>query len=131
MRAERTTPLSSAERWRRSLELIAPGRPRSGRYIVVPGTTGDLRREAFRRAQQRRKQLFVLLLWSAVISGVVAAVAGGSAWTVHAALDASLLGYVALLLERKNRRRRGRSTVTRLPARRPRTAHAAAGGRRA
>ena len=124
LRARRSAPLSTAERFKRRMSLIAP-RASGGRWIVVPESYDRLAMSSFRRGQQRRIRILVGLLVAAVATGVVAIFAGGGSWEVHLAVDASLAIYIGLLLEAKRRRseqvaklrslegrRRQRATVT-------------------
>ncbi len=103
LRARTEAPLSTAERFKRRLELLAP-RARTGRWIVVPESYDRLRRASFRRGQKRRQQILLALCGAAAISFFAALVGGGAAWEAHLALDASLGLYVMLLLDAKRRR---------------------------
>jgi hypothetical protein len=118
LRARRATPYSSAQRFKRRMRLIAPPRPpgrrAGGRWVVVPEATEQRARAAFRRGQRRRRRILGFLGLAAVVSGVVAAVKGGSWWELHLALDASLGLFVILLLEAKRRRAERASKVRRL-----------------
>jgi membrane protein implicated in regulation of membrane protease activity len=122
LRARRTAPLSTAERFKRRMSLIAP-RAGHGRWIVVPESYARLAKGSFRRGQERRKKILIALLGAAAFTGVVAFFAGGAAWEVHLASDASLALYVALLIEAKRRRdeqgSKLRSIETRRRARQP------------
>lgn len=113
MRARRSAPLSTAERFRRRLDLVAP-RSRTGRYVVVPESSARIARVAFERAQRWRLRLFVLLVWTAATSAGVAMILGGRVWTVHLAVDASLLSYSFLLIEAKRRRQEQAAKVRRI-----------------
>jgi len=104
LRARQSAPLTTAERFKRRMSLIAPRAVGSGRWIVVPESYDRLTRSSFRRGQQRRKRILVVLAVGAAASGVVALFTGGGMWEVHLAVDASLALYVALLLEAKRRR---------------------------
>lgn len=103
LRARAEAPLSTAERFKRRLDLLAP-RPQTGRWIVVPESYDRLRRASYNRGQRRRQQILIALLLAAGLSGIAAIFAGGAAWEAHLALDASLAMYVMLLLEAKKRR---------------------------
>lgn len=121
VRARQTTPLSTAERWRRRMELIAPRHPqgRAGRWIVVPESRGDLARASFRRGQRRRRRILELMIGACIGSLAAALVLHGRAWQVQLACDGSLILYAALLIEAK-RRRRERAQKVRSIARRRR-----------
>lgn len=103
LRARTEAPLSTAERFKRRLNLLAP-RARTGRWIVVPESYDRLRRASFRRGQKRRQQILLALIGAAAISFLAALLSGGAAWEAHLALDASLALYVVLLLDAKRRR---------------------------
>lgn len=103
LRARQSAPLSTAERFKRRMSLIAP-RAGTGRWIVVPESHDRLGRSSFRRGQQRRTRIFIGLGAAAALSGFVALFTGGGMWEVHLAVDVSLALYVALLLEAKRRR---------------------------
>lgn len=103
-RAKFDAPLSSAERFRRRLDLIAPKATEEGRWIVMPESPDRLQRAAFRRGQQRRARILVLLAAAAVSTLLLALVAGGAVWELQLACDASLALYVFLLLDAKKRR---------------------------
>lgn len=103
-RAKFDAPLSSAERFRRRLDLIAPKATKEGRWVVMPEHPDRLQRAAFRRGQQRRARILVLLAAAAAATLLLAAVAGGAMWELQLACDASLALYVFLLLDTKKRR---------------------------
>ena len=103
LRARQSAPLSTAERFKRRMNLIAP-RAATGRWIVVPESYDRLGRSSFRRGQQRRTRILIGLGVAAALSGFVALFTGGGMWEVHFAVDVSLALYVALLLEAKRRR---------------------------
>lgn len=104
LRARQATPLSSAERFKRRMQLIAPRASRTGRWVVVPEPYDRIARSSFRRGQRRRARILVFLGVSAPLSGMVAVAVGGSMWEVHLLLLTSLCVYVTLLLEAKRRR---------------------------
>ena len=110
LRARQSAPLTTAERFKRRMNLIAP-RAGAGRWIVVPESYDRLALSSFRRGQRRRTKILIALLAAAVLTGMVAVVNGGGAWEVHLAVDLSLGLYVALLVEAKRRRS---ETVTKL-----------------
>lgn len=120
-RARQRTPLWAVARFKRVMSTLAPARPAprhavprgragrrpttSGRWIVVPVSEERARdRAAFRRAQQRRTRLLVLL-GSAAVASAVAAIAARGIWLdIHLMIDGALVFYVALLFEIKRRR---------------------------
>ena len=104
LRARQSAPLSATQRFKRRMRLIAPRTPRRGRWVVVPESTARLAKASFKKDQRRRKLILQGLL-VAVVSSLIAALArGGGMWELHLATDASLVFYVALLLEAKRRR---------------------------
>ena len=103
LRARQSAPLTTAERFKRRMSLIAP-RAGAGRWIVVPESYDRLAMSSFRRGQRRRTKILIALLAAAALTGLVAVLNGGGAWEVHLAVDASLALYVALLIEAKRRR---------------------------
>lgn len=121
VRARRSAPLSTAERFKRRMSLIAP-RASGGRWIVVPESYDRLASSSFRRGQQRRTRIFIGLLVASAATGVVAIFTGGGAWEVHLATDASLALYVGLLLAAKRRRSEQDMKLRSLEARRARHA---------
>ncbi len=114
LRAHHQAPLSSAERFRRRLELMAPRHAGGGRWVVMPEHPDRLAYSAFRRAQRRRTRILQFLLACVVASLGGALYAGGPLWEVQIAFDASLALYVVLLLEAKRRRREHNDKVRHL-----------------
>jgi hypothetical protein len=102
LRAREGTPLASAEKFRRRMQLIAPRTPR-GRWVLVPESPDRLAASAFRPGQRRRKHILVFLLASTAISLLPALVAGRGMWEVQFAFDASLILYVFLLIKVRRR----------------------------
>ncbi len=102
VRARQETPLSSSERFKRRMELIAPRS--TGRWIVVPDSPQRLVRASLRRRRRRRTRALVALLAAALVSLGAAVSGGGELWLLHLACDASLAAYVVYL--RADRRRR-------------------------
>jgi type IV secretory pathway protease TraF len=114
LRAWQRTPLSTAERFRRRMQLLAPPAVR-GRWVVIPEPPDRLAEASFRRGRLLRRRIFTFLIWSVVASNLIAILVGGSMWDVSLALDSSLALYVALLLETK-RRVEERSRLVWVPA---------------
>ena len=120
LRARSQSPFSSTERFRRRMDMIAPRHTRSGRMIVVLDSPhrraatefGRARREIRRR--RRRARFLKLLVACAVISAGVAAWRGEGFWEFNFGIDAVLVLYVGILLERKARKRERTTKVRRL-----------------
>jgi hypothetical protein len=111
MRARASAPLTTTERFRRSMDLIAPPMPKSGRWVVVLDSPSrraramKMRRAArLARARRRRLWVLVVMLLAAVGTAVAAAIVGDPMWEVHLGLNAALALYVGYLLESKRRR---------------------------
>jgi hypothetical protein len=111
MRARQDAPLSSAERFRRRLELIAPRATSQGRWVLMPEHPDRLARAAFSRGQRRRTRILIFLIGGCLATLGLALAAGGGAWEVQFAFDVSLALYVVLLLEAKRRRAERRQKV--------------------
>jgi hypothetical protein len=127
VRAKRSTPLFTAERWRRRMESIAPRAGRSGRWVMAPQSSGARDRSARRalKALQRRcKRLLIVLAALVPVSLVPALLRGGPLWVLHAASYAVLAVYVALLVETRRRRAEAQSNVRSLAGRRRAAARA-------
>lgn len=103
LRARQTAPFTTAERFKRRLQLVAP-RPSSGRWVVVPESRTRLVHSSFRKGQQRRARILAWLVTASIVSAVVTVLSGGATFELHLAIDASLAIYVVLLLEAKKRR---------------------------
>jgi len=117
LRAKQSAPLTTAERFKRRMNLIAP-RAGNGRWIVVPESYDRLAMSSFRRGQRRRTKILIALLAAALFTGLVAVFSGGGAWEVHLAVDFSLGLYVALLIEAKRRREESVTKLRSLESRR-------------
>jgi hypothetical protein len=115
-RARRRTPLPQTIRFQRSVARFArlatgPGRRShrvqgaAGRWVLAPHSDRRaLKKAAFRRAQRRRRRVLVSLLALAGFSLIPAALLGGAWVEIHLLVDATLLFFVAALLEVKRRR---------------------------
>ncbi|MFN2488404.1 MAG: hypothetical protein ABR529_01430 [Actinomycetota bacterium] len=103
IKAKRSTPLFTAESWRRRMQLMAPrGGAPSGRWVVAPRSSGAVDRTVRRsreRSQRRRIRLLVALALSIPTTLVAALVRGGGLWEVHLSTYALLAVYVAVLVE--------------------------------
>ncbi|MGH9194128.1 MAG: hypothetical protein ACRD1T_00110 [Acidimicrobiia bacterium] len=119
LRARNDAPYSTAERFRRRMELMAPATSgRGGRWVVVPQSNDRLARASYARGQRRRLRIFMVLLALVSISFLLAIVSGGAAWEVNIAFDLSLAAYVALLIEARRRRTERALKVRSLASRR-------------
>ena len=97
-RARQGTPLSTAERFRRRMQLIAPPPASSkGRWIVMPESTNRLAYVSYRRGQERRRKVFLGLLIATSVSFLIS-LASGVLWSVTSALGFSFVAYVVLLI---------------------------------
>ena len=117
LRAREGAPMSTAERFRRKMSLIAP-RGLPGRWVVMPESRDRLAQSSYRRSQERRTKVLIGLIAAAVLTGVIALLTGGGSWEVHLGMDALLALYVALLLETKRRRDERATKLRSLAARR-------------
>lgn len=108
MRARRTTPLSSARRFKRGMQLIAPPPPTrsSGRWIVSP-SAGTRIGESRKRALERRRRVFEAM--TGVVVGTFFFSLFRGAWQLHLFADAILFSYAVVLVGLK----RSRSEATR------------------
>lgn len=75
------------------------------------------RHAAMRRAEvrRRRRDVFLTLLGAAGVTLPLAVLLGGPVWMLHLAVDALLLGYVALLIQLQQRAVERESKVRYLP----------------
>lgn len=102
-RARQGTPLSTAERFRRRMQLIAPPPASSrGRWIVVPESTDRLAYFSYRRAQEKRRKIFLGLLTATSVLFFVSLVSG-ALWSLTAVAGFALFSYVVLLVGVKRR----------------------------
>lgn len=121
LRARHTTAMSTAERWRRRMALIAPRhaeRERSGRWVVIPEARPDLARASFVRGQRRRKRMLEVMV-GACLGSLGTALLLHGAWQVQLACDASVVLYSLMLIEAKRRRRERAQKVRSIARRRP------------
>jgi hypothetical protein len=116
MRARQNAPLSTSERFRRRMELIAP-RASAGRWVVVPESGDHLAGRSFRKGQRTRRRILTFLVAALILSVVGAIFAGGALWELTLAFGLSLALYVSLLVEAKKRRDERTKKVRRLQAR--------------
>jgi hypothetical protein len=129
MRARASAPLSTSQRFRRRMDLIAPPSYATGRWVVVLDSpnrkVSASARKAHRqlRSQRRRRRLLVLIVLAVVGSAIAGGVIGEPWWEVHLGLNAGLALYVGALLEIK--RRRAERAVKVRPLRPKRPSHVA------
>lgn len=116
MRARQNAPLSTADSFRRRMELIAP-RASAGRWVVVPEAGDRLAGRSFRKGQRSRRNIFAFLLGAVLLSVGAAIFFGGALWELSLAFGASLALYISLLLEGKRRRVERGKKVRRIQAR--------------
>jgi len=120
LRARANGPLSSAERFRRRMDLLAPPSPRAGRWVcVLDSPDRKVRSTAMRahklaKSRRRRRRLLVFLLMCVAVSAAFAVLRGGAAWEAQAGIDAALVLYVGFLLETGRRRIERSAKVTSL-----------------
>ena len=103
-------PSDSIASFRQQLSVLqraTPGHP--GTNPRVARFAGDVavaaRHAAMRRAEirKRRRDVFLTLLGAAAVTLPMAVVLGGPVWMLHLAVDALLLGYVAMLIQLQQR----------------------------
>ncbi len=116
MRARQNAPLSTADSFRRRMELIAP-RASAGRWVVVPESGDRPAGRSFRKGQRSRRHIFAFLLGAVLLSVAAAIFFGGALWELSLAFGASLALYISLLLEGKRRRVERGKKVRRIQAR--------------
>ncbi|MGI8775714.1 MAG: hypothetical protein ACR2KQ_12050 [Actinomycetota bacterium] len=120
IRARQGTPYSSAERFKRGMDRIAPGFGSSGRWVVVPRVPGESRRRrSFARAQARRIRLLKALIGLVGVTLLLGVAVGGTMWKLHLVCLFALATYVAALVGAKRRRTETRTKIRPLQARRP------------
>jgi hypothetical protein len=100
------------------MRLISP-RARSGRWVVVPESRERLLHQAFLRAQDRRRRIFIALLAVAAITAVWALATGGRMVELHLIVDALAAFYLALMMDAKRKLVDREQKVHALHARRP------------
>jgi hypothetical protein len=118
VRARASAPLTTTERFRRSMDLIAPPMPKTGRWVVVldspsrRASASKMRRAArLARARRRRRCVLILMLLAAAGTAAAAPFVGDPMWEVHLGLNAAFALYVGYLLESKRRREERASKV--------------------
>ena len=110
LRARASAPLTTAERFRRRMDLIAPPSYAPGRWVVVLNSShrkassplAAAHRQA--RSQRRRRRLLILILLAVTGSAAAGWRFGEPWWDVHIGLHAALALYVGALIEIKRRR---------------------------
>lgn len=125
LRARAGAPLTTAQRFRRRMDLIAPPSYATGRWVVVPYSShrkaSSPLATAYRQArtQRRRRRLLFLILLAVIGSGVAGWLRGEPWWEVHIGLNAALALYVGTLLEIKRRREERAIKVHPIKSKRP------------
>jgi hypothetical protein len=110
LRARASAPLTTAERFQRRMDLIAPPTYAPGRWVVVLNSEHRKASSSFRaayrqaRSRRRRRRLLVVILLAVVGSAIAGWQLGEPWWEVHIGLNAALALYVGALLELKRRR---------------------------
>jgi hypothetical protein len=123
LRARSNGPLSSAERFRRKMDLLAPPSGRTGRWVCVLDSPERKARSTMLRAQRlaksrrRRRRILVFLLLCSLGTALYAAISGSAAWEIHIGVDVVLVLYLGFLVE-SNRRRAEKSAKVRSIGRR-------------
>ena len=118
LRARRNTPLSSAQIYKKRMNMMAP-RSRGGRWVIVPeGNSRVQARQLARQRRRRRVRIMTFLVLTAIGTGVWALLGSGAAVSVHLAVDLVTLGYGYLMYE-SGRRRSERTRKVRNIDRRP------------
>ncbi|MGH2821364.1 MAG: hypothetical protein ACRDJ5_11990 [Actinomycetota bacterium] len=118
--ARREEPLTTSQRFKRDIEMIAPRRASGGRWVITrsSGASDRAARLSYTRTQERRARFLKILLKGAVASALAAVIWGGWLWELHIAVDLSLGVYVAMLVDAKRRRAETQQKVRSLQARR-------------
>lgn len=73
-------------------------------YAPAPLRTPVGRAMSRTDAQRRRRDVLMTLSAAAVLTLLLAFVAGGAVWLLHLSVDAALLGYVAMLMQVQQQR---------------------------
>lgn len=103
LRLKRSSPLPAAESFRKKLELLAPRPPERGRWVLMPDQPGRAERQAFRRAQARKKRVLEVLLGTVVLT-FCGAFVWSPLWRVNLFVAATLAVYVVLLIGSRRQR---------------------------
>lgn len=113
LRARQNGPMSSAQRFRRGMDLIAPSTPAgAGRWVMVPKAAGyRTGRSARQRRLERRRRTLTGLLWCTTIVLPAGLITGGVMRTVGYVASVALVSYVALLIGIKRREQEARLKV--------------------
>jgi hypothetical protein len=85
------------------MRLISPRARSAGRWVVVPESRERLLHQAFLRAQDRRRHIFMGLVVIALVTGVWAVVAGGRLVELHLMVDALAAFYLALMMDARRK----------------------------
>lgn len=110
VRARQEAPVSSTERFKRGMGVLAGPQRRRGRWIITPGASDRARR----RTLDRRRKLFTALVFAASMSFALALVRS-SLWDLNLIFDAALVTYSVVLISLKRQQEQSRRTVAHLP----------------
>lgn len=114
IRLRRSTPLPAAESFKRRLELLAPRPREAGRWVVMPEAPGRAQKQAFRRAQARKKAVLQILLGATLVT-FLAGVFVDRAWPLHLACLGTTVTYVVALIGSRRKRHEALSKIKHLP----------------
>ncbi len=107
-------PSHSIGDFRRQLHVLQrTGDP----YAPMPSHPAPRRSMTRTDVLRRRRDVLATLAVAAVLTLLLALVAGGAVWLLHLGVDAALLGYVALLLQVQQQRPQARAAARRHAAR--------------
>jgi hypothetical protein len=122
LRARRhSSPVSSVDRFERSMGILAPdrlgsGQPRTGRHVLVLADPAHVALGSSRARTLRRRRLMLARLGGGtLVTGLAALLLGGLFTVLFAACAGVATGYVALLVHLRNGELDTRRTVRRLP----------------
>lgn len=107
IRARQQAPVSSTERFKRGMGVLATPQRNKGRWIIAPGTRDTARR----RRIARRRRLFMALSFAAGGTFLLAMLRS-SLWDLHLLADAALVSYVVVLVALKRQEQEVREKVS-------------------
>ena len=119
LRARRSAPLTTTQRFKKGMEVLAAPPPSTaGRWVMVPSNGTPRQSRSAGRVRKQRAILFHLLLLG--VGGTLAAALWlqGAWWEIHVATDLTFALYTAGLLETQRRRAERRAKVRSLAGRR-------------
>lgn len=119
VRAKRTAPLTTTERFKRGMEVLAaPPAPSEGRRVVAAPESAPQESDPIARVRKQRAVLFHLLVAAVPFTLAAAVLLDGGWWEIHIATDFTLALYVVGLLETKRRQAERRAKVRSITRRR-------------